>query len=197
LARAYIIEERGAMADVEHNYNVALPKIDWPQDTPYRPSGWGKLTPIETINQQSVRREYFSYTGVISSISYNGLPRLLQIPLFKDGDFWCTAVRAFQVRTDPATNIVANTLYADFSMKDSITGYNFFTPSINVHFLSIPTAPASGLPASFVQWWPEPYCFLRGGNIQLQLTPFSSAGTNTYDCYFALDGWKEYEHAAN
>jgi hypothetical protein len=178
------------MADVEHNYNVALPKIAWPQDTPYKPDGWGRLTPIDTINQQSVRREYFSYTGTFSQLSYNGLTTLLQIPIAKDGDFWCTTFRCYQVDTSDTPADVINTMMAYVTVKDSITGHNFYTPNVNIHFLGQNNV-------NFVQWIAEPYCFLRGGNIQVGITPVVATSTDKFDIYFSADGWKEYQHAAN
>lgn len=174
------------MPGIGQNWGVPLPNTRWPQDTLQIPSGYGRLTPIEVVNQQKTKREYYGLAGSVLGIGY-GQSRVLNIPVGDDGDFWVVNFTALAYNA--ATNVIANGVVADLTMRDVVTGHEFYTPSI-------PLADLRRADGGFKQNWMEPYCVIRQGALIINITMATSASATTFNVYLNIDGWKEYRNAS-
>ena len=188
----------------------------WPQDNNKVPSRWSVGMPtISPENKTRSRQESFAYPSsfTLPTTIVVGQQITNTVPVDKDGDFWVDQIFmcGWGLQLGPRLQQVAYPLPGTVDIIDAVTGHSLTWPAqslptaflANIELFSDDTGfDVSGSP--YPTGWrstgilAEPYCFTRGGAIQITLSSLAAwtgvAGPNLTD--ICLSGWKEYEYGA-
>jgi len=186
--------------------NVPLNPGFWPQDGLHIPQQTGM--PAVAAANIATKRDFFGMTLSFVAMGHGLFTTTEQVPAY--GDFWCRSMSAFSPTANGSDDPAIAQPFAEITLTDLKSGYNFFNPYVWFGFLS-GVAPAetlggnpgtdyndpefSGIPRSEL---PMSYCFTRNSVIQITARRVALAGEDPdpVDLYFLLDGWLEYEYAS-
>lgn len=200
---------------------------NWPQDVLRVPSGQGGMPRVDPGNAAVVRSEFFAMVAdfAFPAAAAAGTFRREIIPTPQDGDVWVDQIAVVSWEEDPAEPMADQQfLGAMVTIRDARTGRSLILnrgiregfgtnliPADSVPINLFRTLPQSGtevgvdyagdvpVPCGFRSkgTMPEPFCFTRGGAIDVSLTTLAAGpATNTFDVTIGFLGWKEYAHAA-
>lgn len=195
----------------------------WPQDTLTVPTGYGALPLIDNLNANLARREFFGVSAAWPQAAHGSI-NVVNLPIPKDGDFWCDNICTMAIANTGAGLIPFAGLTAYLQIEDANNGYPLMAAYVDDNGVLINGAPWGAFNTKDIQLdavghalgssFPfgagtrtalvQPYCFLRGGAVRVTLTipplafpfPNDNISTSTYDWYVSLAGWKEYAYAA-
>lgn len=186
----------------------------WPQDDFAVPSAGGMwMGHVEAANAQRSRQESFLVSGTFALPQQvnNGQQFSLFLPVDKDGDFWCDQIYMCGWGRGARTVQVTLPLPCLVDITDASNGHSLMWPvgSTPTGFFSSLVLfsddtgydpSSSPYPDGFrtTGLLPQPYCFRRGGGIQVMITStrtFNQANPPVL-VDISLGGWKEYEYAS-
>lgn len=199
----------------------------WPQDRLRVPNGQGGMPRVDPGNAVVVRSEFFAMVAdfELPAAAPAGTFRSETLATPNDGDFWVDQIAVVSWESDPAEPMADQQFIgAMVTIRDARTrkslilnrgiregfGTGLISPdSVPINLFR--TLPQSGtevgvdyagdvpLPCGFRSkgTLPEPFCFTRGGAIEVSLTTIAAGpALPTYDVTIGFLGWKEYAHAA-